>query len=173
KIIVDIPQATAGGIPLASLRLDGVLYILQQFHFHTPSEHEIRGNERPIEIHFVNVSPGGRALAIGVFVDRGTANSELAKIWRNLPGDIDGELNLNGLLPPFGRRTSFRYAGSLTNPPCGQGYQWIVYHDAIGLDQAGIQKLRDMFSAPAFPKGNRRPVQDLNGRVVLTDVPQI
>ena len=63
-------------------------------------------------------------------------------------------------------------AGSLTNPPCGQGYQWIVYHDAIDLAQDDIQKLRDMFSGPAFPDGNRRQVRPLNGRVVLTDVPR-
>ncbi|MBW8873838.1 MAG: carbonic anhydrase family protein [Acidobacteria bacterium] len=170
KIIIDIPQATAGGVPLASLKLDGVTYILQQFHFHTPSEHKIRGNERPIEIHFVNVSPGGRVVAIGVFVNRGTSNPELAKIWRNLPGDVVGELDLARLLPAG--RTSFRYTGSLTNPPCGQGFQWIVYHDAIELNQDDIQKLRDIFSGPAFPDGNRRQVQPLNGRVVVTDVPR-
>ena len=167
KIIVDIPESVPEN--QRSLRLGGVTYVLQQFHFHTPSEHKIRGNERPIEIHFVNATPGGRALAIGVFVNRGTSNSELAKIWRNLPGDIPGELDLARLLPPG--RTSFRYAGSLTNPPCGQGYQWIVYHDAIDLNQDDIQKLRAMFSAPDFPDGNRRQVRPLNGRVVLTDVP--
>lgn len=170
KIIVKIPDTVPEN--QRSLRLGGVTYVLQQFHFHTPSEHKIRGNERPIEIHFVNVSTGGRALAIGVFVNRGTSNTELAKIWRNLPGDVDGELDLARLLPPRGDRTSFRYAGSLTNPPCGQGYQWIVYHDAIELSQDDIKKLRDMFSGPSFPDGNRRQVRPLNGRVVLTDVPR-
>jgi len=166
KIIVDIPESVPEN--QRSVRLGGVTYVLQQFHFHTPSEHKIRGNERPIEIHFVNATSGGRALAIGVFVNRGTSNTELAKIWKNLPGDVDGELDLARLLPPG--RTSFRYAGSLTNPPCGQGYQWIVYHDAIDLNQDDIQKLRDMFSGPSFPDGNRRQVRPLNGRVVVTDV---
>jgi carbonic anhydrase len=170
KIIVDIPESVPEN--QRSLRLGGVTYVLQQFHFHTPSEHKIRGNERPIEIHFVNATPGGRALAIGVFVNRGTSNAELAKIWKNLPGDVDGELDLAGLLPPRGDRTSFRYVGSLTNPPCGQGYQWIVYHEAIQLSQDDITKLRNMFSGSAFPAGNRRQVTPLNGRVVLTDVPR-
>lgn len=167
KIIVDIPDTVPEN--QRSVRLGGVTYVLQQFHFHTPSEHKIRGNDRPIEIHFVNATPGGRALAIGVFVNRGTSNPELAKIWKNLPGDVEGELDLARLLPPG--RTSFRYAGSLTNPPCGQGYQWIVYHDAITLDPDDIGKLQAMFSGPAFPEGNRRQVRPLNGRVVLTDVP--
>lgn len=164
KIIVDIPASVPEN--QRSVRLGGVTYVLQQFHFHTPSEHKIRGNDRPIEIHFVNsTSPGGRALAIGVFVNRGTSNTQLAKIWKNLPGNVDGELDLAGLLPPG--RTSFRYAGSLTNPPCGQGYQWIVYHDAINLNPDDIQKLQGI-----FPDGNRRQVRPLNGRVVLTDVPR-
>jgi carbonic anhydrase len=165
---IDIPQATIGGVPLASLKLDGVTYILQQFHFHLPSEHKIRGNERSMEIHFVNVSPGGRVVAIGVFIKNGTSNPELAKIWKDLPKERDAtvdlaELDLAGLLP--NSRTSFRYAGSLTNPPCGQGYQWIVYHDAIDLDPADIGKFKDI-----FPSGNRRLVRPLNGRVVVTDV---
>jgi carbonic anhydrase len=139
------------------------------------SEHKVRGNDRPIEMHFVNVSPGGRVVAIGVFIKNGTSNPELAKIWKDLPkkkGDVGdvGALNLAGLLPRG--RTSFRYAGSLTIPPCGQGYQWIVYHDAIELAATDIQQLQDIFSGEHFPDGNRRPVKPLNGRVVVTDVPR-
>lgn len=171
-IRINIPEATTGGVPLARLTLDGETYILRQFHFHLPSEHEIRGNERSMEIHFVNVSPGGRVVAIGVFIKDGSAsNPELAKIWRNLPRPGDqpvevGEINLAALLPPG--RTSFRYAGSLTNPPCGQGYQWIVYHDPIDLTSTDIGKFREI-----FPDGNRRLVQPLNRRVVMTDVRQM
>jgi carbonic anhydrase len=167
---IDIPQATAGGVPLAALKLDGVTYILQQFHFHVPSEHKIRGNERAMEIHFVNVSPGGRVVAVGVFIKHGTSNPELAKIWKDLPKkkgetvDLE-EIDLAGLLPPRDRRTSFRYAGSLTTPPCNQGFQWIVYHEAVDLSQEDVQKFADI-----FPGGNRRLVQPLNGRVVVTDV---
>src|SRR5947209_16869860 len=62
-IRIDIPRPKAEP-PLASLKLDGVTYRLDQFHFHTPSEHTIRGNHRPIEMHFVNVSPGGRVVAV-------------------------------------------------------------------------------------------------------------
>ncbi|HSS75991.1 MAG TPA: carbonic anhydrase family protein [Thermoanaerobaculia bacterium] len=161
-IKIEIPAGAA------SLRLDGMAYELKQFHFHTPSEHKIRGNERPIEMHFVNVSSGGRVVAIGVFIKNGTTNPELAKIWQDLPkkkGDVGkiGEINLARLLPSG--RTSFRYAGSLTIPPCGQGYQWIVYHDAIELATTDIEELQKI-----FPGGNRREVKPLNGRVVVTDV---
>jgi carbonic anhydrase len=79
-IRIDIPETTPEN--RASLRLDGVTYRLTQFHFHTPSEHRIRGNDRPIEMHFVNISPGGRVVAVGVFINKGTSNPELAKIWK-------------------------------------------------------------------------------------------
>jgi len=162
---IDIPKGAA------SLKLGDMIYHLQQFHFHAPSEHTIRGNARAMEIHFVNVSPGGRVVAVGVFIKDGTSNPELAKIWQKLPqygGDpVDiGEIDLGALLPPPRDRTSFRYAGSLTNPPCNQGFQWIVYHDAVGLKQADVDRFKAL-----FPGGsNSRRVQDLNDRVVLTDV---
>ncbi|HYX24691.1 MAG TPA: carbonic anhydrase family protein [Thermoanaerobaculia bacterium] len=159
---IDIPKGAA------TLRLDGMVYELQQFHFHAPSEHKIRDNERAMEIHFVNVSERGRVVAVGVFIKDGTSNPELAKIWQRLPqpgeGPVDlGEINLAGLLPSG--RTSFRYAGSLTNPPCNQGFQWIVYHDAIDLAQEDVDRFKAL-----FPGGNSRNVQPLNGRVVVTDV---
>ena len=38
SIRIDLPKGAA------SLKLDGETYDLQQFHFHRPSEHKIRGN---------------------------------------------------------------------------------------------------------------------------------
>lgn len=36
----------------------GETFNLQQFHFHTPSEHRINGEQFPIEIHMVHEAPG-------------------------------------------------------------------------------------------------------------------
>ena len=36
----------------------GVTYFLQQFHFHTPSEHRVHFEYFPLEVHFVFKSPG-------------------------------------------------------------------------------------------------------------------
>ncbi|HEX4960228.1 MAG TPA: carbonic anhydrase family protein [Thermoanaerobaculia bacterium] len=177
-IRIDVPKPKADSDPpVAWLKLGGVTYRLDQFHFHTPSEHRVRGNDRPIEIHFVNISPGGRVVAVGVFIKDGPSNPELAKIWKDLPPKGEsrpvGTLDLGHLLPPRSERTSYRYSGSLTNPPCGQGYQWIVYSQPLTLAAEEIGKLQAIFSGKEFPEGNRRRPQPLNGRIVLTDVPRL
>jgi carbonic anhydrase len=60
-------------------------------------------------------------------------------------------------------RTSYRYDGSLTTPPCSEGVTWAVMTTPISLSQAQI----DAFNA--LIKNNNRPVQPLNGRTVVTD----
>jgi carbonic anhydrase len=48
--------------------------------------------------------------------------------------------------------------------------QWNVLASSITLSSWQIEDLRKIFSGKLFPDGNRRPVQPLNGRVVVTDV---
>ena len=43
---------------------------LQQFHWHTPSEHEIEGRDTPLEMHFVHTRADGAFLVIAVFIER-------------------------------------------------------------------------------------------------------
>ena len=158
-----------------TLRIGDVEFRLVQFHFHTPSEHRVAGQEAPIEMHLVHKTPGGRLAVVGVFIQPGEANPELTKIWERLPKRSGqtariASFDLAGLLPAS--LASYRYAGSLTTPACGQGVQWNVLAGPITLTSEQIQKLRNIFYGNReFPNGNRRPVQPLNGRTVLTDVP--
>lgn len=170
-IQADVPaEAPADRV---TLRIAGVDYRLVQFHFHTPSEHTVMGAEAPIEMHLVHAGPGGRAAVIGVFIREGEPNPELSKIWARLPVKPGDEatvvdFDLRGLLPRS--LDSYRYAGSLTTPACGQGVAWNVLAESISLSARQIGELHAIFSGKLFPDGNRRPVQPLNGRVVLTDV---
>ena len=73
--------------------------------------------------------------------------------------------NLAALLPR--NRSSYRYAGSLTTPTCGQGVQWNVLLNSITMTGEQIAKLQRIFLGnEEFPNGNRRPIQPLNGRTV-------
>lgn len=156
-----------------TLRIQGVDYRLIQFHFHTPSEHKVMREGAPIELHLVHSGPGGRLAVVGIFIQEGSPNPELSKIWARLPKKPCDEtevedFDLRGLLPKS--LTSYRYAGSLTTPTCNQGVQWIVLAKPITLSANQIVEFQKIYSGPQFPDGNRRPVQPLNGRVVVTDV---
>jgi carbonic anhydrase len=51
----------------AHMTLRGARYDLLEFHWHTPSEHQIEGRDTPLEAHFVHRSQGdGSLLVIGV-----------------------------------------------------------------------------------------------------------
>src|SRR5579871_3000472 len=49
----------------------GHRYELQQFHFHTPSEHALDGRRSAMEAHFVHVGDGGNLMVVGTFLEGG------------------------------------------------------------------------------------------------------
>jgi len=155
------------------LELNGTVYNLLQFHFHTPSEHTVNGQHAPIEMHMVHKTPdGSKTAVVGVFILPGRENKELQKIWSNLP-DEEGEeievegFSLHGIVP--GKKVTFRYAGSLTTPPCTEGVSWNLFATPITMSQSQIEEFQDVFSGEDFPNGNARPTQPLGNRVVTTD----
>jgi carbonic anhydrase len=152
----------------SSLELDGVTYDLIQYHFHHPSEHHIAGTAFEMEVHFVHKAENGNLAVLGVMIAKGEANSTLETIWRNLPDKagqtVKADLLLlpNGLLPKD--NASFRYAGSLTTPPCSEIVSWVVYRTPITASEEQIGKFAKMFP------NNARPVQPLNRRKLLLDL---
>lgn len=143
---------------------------LKEFHFHTLSEHRLNGRQTPLELHLVNKNAGGAA-AVGVFIipdSDNRENRELAKIWSRLeqytrtPTEVAG-FDIMALLPAD--RSSFRYAGSLTTPPCGQDLQWTVLARPITASREQIERFERLLA----PAGNSRPLQPLNRRTVLRD----
>ncbi len=113
-----------------SLILDGIVYELKQFHFHTPSEHRVGGSGYDMELHLVHASADGANAVISVFLNRGRDSGALAPIFAQLPNELnvrvplDAPFNPKRFLPKS--RGHYRYRGSLTTPPCTEGVQWIV-----------------------------------------------
>ncbi|MGH4015972.1 MAG: carbonic anhydrase family protein [Pseudonocardiaceae bacterium] len=160
-------------VPLgaASLTLEGVRYSLLQFHWHTPSEHEIEGRKTPLEMHLVHRRADGALLVIGVFMEQGHANRPIDPIFRELPEHpgathVISGVRLMRLLPE--RRESFRYSGSLTTPPFTEGVQFIVLADAMSLSERQIGSFQELFE-----DGNSREVQPRCGREVLSDADDV
>jgi carbonic anhydrase len=161
-------QANLDGV--RSIEVGGVISTLNQFHFHTQSEHTVNGTPADMEMHFVHTAANGTLTVIGVFIEEGAANRELQKIWNDLPEEEgDGPMlrafNLMQVLPE-GRRSTYRYSGSLTTPGCDEGVNWILMEEPITLSAEQIEDFRAIFSGGEFPEGNRRPTQPLNGRMV-------
>jgi carbonic anhydrase len=151
----------------AFITVGGTRYDLQQFHWHTPSEHEVNGHRSPMEMHLVHAAADGSLLVIGVLIKRGRANRTLEPIFDDLPEhagdtrDVAG-VRIDKLLPRH--RSSYRYVGSLTTPPFTEGVRWIVLAHPITLSKHQIGAFRELFE-----EGNSRDVQPLNGRKVLSD----
>ncbi|WP_167555308.1 carbonic anhydrase [Gottfriedia acidiceleris] len=144
-----------------SINLNGTIYILQQFHFHTPSEHTINGKQSDLEIHFINQNKKKSIITIGVLVNSGRLNKEFQKILNVKPIDeeLGGKvvkLNLQSFIPYTSKKVS--YTGSFTTPPCTEGIKWIVFYKPIQFSEEQIHSYQNYFDP------NSRPVQPLNGR---------
>lgn len=152
----------------STLELDGVSYDLIQYHFHHPGEHRFNGVAFEMEVHFVHRAANGGLAVLGVMIARGGANDTLETIWRNLPARAGETAAPNLQLQPAGllpkSSASFRYAGSLTTPPCSETVSWVVYRTPITASAEQIEAF-----AKLFPN-NARPVQPLNRRKLLLDL---
>lgn len=149
-----------------SIVVDDNEYILAQFHFHTPSEHQINSQYLDMELHLVHQDANGKLAVLGLMIQEGKENEALASIWGDLPKseteediDIKEPVDLQALLPSD--QTSYHYNGSLTTPPCAEEVRWIVFDEPIEMSKEQIQAYQEI-----FPE-NQRPVQPLNEREIF------
>lgn len=163
--IQGIPPGTAN-----TLRIGGKVYTLAQFHFHTPSENFLDGEQYPLEMHLVHKAADNSLAVVGVFFDEGAASPQLQKVIDATP-DEEGEhgsapaFHLNAMIPSG---PIYRFAGSLTTPPCSEGVAWHVASVRKTASLAQLAAFSARFSGHEFPGGNRRPVQGRHGRNVFT-----
>jgi carbonic anhydrase len=148
--------------PGSYLELDGTRYELAQFHFHTPSEHQLNGKAWPLEIHFVHHTAEGKLAVVGVLVKTGAENAALKALFGNLPAtqEVKNQLEVDptALLPA--KLEYFTYEGSLTTPPCSEGVHWMVVEGPIAASKAQVEAFRKL-----FPQ-NARPIQPLHARAI-------
>ncbi len=140
-------------------------YVLKQFHYHTPSEHQFGGQNYSGELHFVHANSENELAVIAVMLQIGQNNENLRVLLdgTQLTAENDTEftankVDLSALISTA--PTFYRYSGSLTTPPCTEQVQWYVSKQPLSLASAQFSVLLDLYS------GNNRPIQPQSHRVV-------
>ncbi len=151
----------------SSIKIDGIVFNLKQFHFHTPSENMIEGKSFPLEVHFVHASKDGDLAVVALMLEEGRENKILSKVWYKMPHKADSSVAfglsssmLNEMLPRD--KSYFRFNGSLTTPPCSEGVRWFVLKNYATVSKEQIKEFFDVFGHE-----NNRPIQPLNARKVM------
>ena len=150
----------------SGIAVSGRTFALRQVHFHAPSEHHIDGRSFAMEAHLVHRDDHGNLAVVAVMLSEGRRNAALARLWAKLP-ERPGErarlsvpMKASELLPK--RREYYRYAGSLTTPPCSEGVLWLVLKDPVPVSSEQVAAFKGVLEEP-----NNRPLQPLNARAVL------
>ena len=149
------------------IELDGTRYDVLQFHYHAPSEHTVNGESFPAEIHIVHKNAEDSLAVVGILLQEGTQNDAFSSFIDHLPSektdakDAGVTINASDFLPAI--QTTYRYAGSLTTPPCTEGVQWLLMTAPVELSAAQLSTLESIFEA------NNRPVQPLGERTTIED----
>jgi carbonic anhydrase len=151
--------------PGNSIWTDGIQFELKQFHFHSPSENQVKGKPFPLEAHLVHVDKDGNLAVVAVLFEIGPANPAIGAAWKQMPkaegkAALPAKVSANGLLPA--NRDHYRYNGSLTTPPCTEGVRWIVMKRPMTLSKEQLDAFKTTLGFD-----NNRPVQPSNARAVL------
>lgn len=146
------------------LHLNGTEFDLLQIHFHSPSEHTVDGKHSDMEAHFVHRDKDGNLGVVGLMIKVGSHNAALDNIWPNMPKTkgkekLSVEYNIADLLPSD--KSYFRYAGSLTTPPCTESVTWLVLKTPVEISRDQLNAYRKILHK------TNRPVQKRNNRLVL------
>lgn len=150
--------------PGSSVSIDGEKYALLQFHFHTPSEHQIGGKAAAMEMHLVHRNAVGKLAVIGVLMNEGKEHPLINQVWQGISRSdktnkiADTTINAADLLPP--NKSYYAYAGSLTTPPCSEGVKWHILTTPISVSDNQIRQFEKFYQVDA------RPLQPINNRQI-------
>ena len=140
--------------------IDGSRAVLEQFHFHSTSEHTLDGRYYDLEGHFVHKLKDGQLLVLGVFyeaVDDGE-NEVFKSIVSNINVEKEHSFDILALLPED--LGCFHYIGSLTTPPLIEELKWYVFKEPVKVSKSSLELFKKYHAA------NFRPLQPLCGREV-------
>ncbi|ACT48273.1 carbonic anhydrase [Methylotenera mobilis JLW8] len=145
--------------------IDNITFKLKQANFRTPSEHTFKGKSFPLEAQFLHTDVKGSTAIVAVLFREGKPNTALDKLLKQLPNESNNAVTLKSrllaseLMPS--NQDYYRFSGSLTTPPCTEGVRWILIKTPMTASKEQIEALS------ALTQNNNRPVQPLNGRLIV------
>lgn len=143
-----------------SASIDGRQFVLQQFHFHAPSEHTIDGKHSAAEVHFVHREADGRLAVIAVMLEEGAANEAFEQVLQSVDTHQTKEgVHIDDLLPED--KSYYHYLGSLTTPPLSENVEWYIMQHKMTVSADQLERFHTYYAY------NNRQLQPLNDRTVL------
>ena len=147
-----------------SVNLSGQDYPIAQFHFHTPAEERVAGKRYPLNAHLVHKSANGTIAVIGIFFKVGAENAVLKSVFSNLPAEessvpLPEKFDIGSMLPHA--LSYYKYAGSLTTPPCSEGVTFYILSTPLEISRAQLNAFQKRFHR------NARPIKPVNGRMIV------
>ncbi|VBB34076.1 unnamed protein product, partial [Acanthocheilonema viteae] len=166
-----MPEIRGGGLDQT--------YRLVQYHFHwglhdnEGSEHTLANLHYPAELHLVHegLTNPNKLAVIAVFFVLGFDDKALFQECTVLNKIIDPaqshpikEILLDDKLPK-NRKSFWRYAGSLTTPPCSEVVTWTIFTEPVAITKLQLALFRNLRDRTGnLMKRNFRPIQKLNDR---------
>lgn len=142
-----------------------VTYILEDIHFHIPSEHTLDDKASEIEFHFVHRNQQDELLVIGCLYNQSETISGLfdtglseEQHWYESADNISFDPRM--LLPVS--PSFYYYHGSLTTPPTVSGVKWLVMDDIYHIQPHLFLQLKNFLQSTH----NNRPLQPAFHRMV-------
>ncbi|KAL5287412.1 hypothetical protein ACFFRR_008366 [Megaselia abdita] len=161
----------------------GGLFILDEIHFHWPSEHVIDNAKASLEVHLAHRNfkynsvyeaaekPNGVIVVAHLYsISYKLESSLLSPITKDLlnindPGcvtSLSKDIQFGNIFPL--KKQFFRYSGSLTTPKCNEHVNWIVYSNFEYVSTEDMQRFHQL---ELNNHRNDREIQELNGRKVI------
>ena len=154
------------------INLNGEEFELINIHFHSESEHTLDSELSELEMHLVHSNETGGLSVLGVLIEEGEFNQELAPIFDT----VDSQLATNEELPDTVEFTEsieiaellpdnsgWFYNGSLTTPSFNENVNWFVFEDSIEVSPEQMDIFQDFLESVDL-ETNNIDVQPLNGR---------
>lgn len=155
----------------------GINYDFVQFHLHVAAEHTLNGAVMPAELHLVHATKTGALLVVGILIDVGAPSELIRKMLAGAEKAVTqanpkrfsrlpiSKREWSSLVPS--RRGFCNYRGSLTTPPCSEGVTWIVSRKVVTASERQLARLARALLDSSSVVLTERPVQPLNGRLVV------